>query len=211
LCGQLSQNLPGASPAWDAGLCPPGGGRPAGLTWAVTPARGREKSRGPSNRPLNWASYRGRHAKQIPNRAPTYITEFACGLPGPPAAPSRPGVGPLSPSVPPEGTSSSIGYPSSPASAGRQTVRGYPTHQRCVHFHCGILSLHNLLTTRFNRRCRVVPFASSLDFNSIVSRSPSVSIPFGIILTRYLQDSSASYFCIKLGLIKCTKDIAFLA
>jgi len=43
---------------WDAGLCPPGGGRSAGLAWAVTPARGREKSRGPSNRPLNSAPYR---------------------------------------------------------------------------------------------------------------------------------------------------------
>eukprot|EP00966_Prymnesium_polylepis_P298601 6900412-Prymnesium_polylepis.1 len=29
----------------------PGGGRCAGLMWAVTPARGREKSPGPSNRP----------------------------------------------------------------------------------------------------------------------------------------------------------------
>eukprot|EP00966_Prymnesium_polylepis_P252377 5834616-Prymnesium_polylepis.1 len=36
------------------------------------PVRAREKSRGPSNRPLNWASYRGRFAKKVPNRAPTY-------------------------------------------------------------------------------------------------------------------------------------------
>jgi hypothetical protein len=59
---------PGASPAWDAGLCP-------GLAWAVAPARGREKSRGPRNRPLNSPSYRGGHAKKVPDRAPTYYDD----------------------------------------------------------------------------------------------------------------------------------------
>eukprot|EP00966_Prymnesium_polylepis_P076483 1772946-Prymnesium_polylepis.1 len=45
-------------------------GRGAGLTSAVTPARGREKSRGASNRPLNSPSYRaGTRTKKIPNRA----------------------------------------------------------------------------------------------------------------------------------------------
>jgi hypothetical protein len=53
-----------AMPTWQ-GTC----SRP--YTWAVTPARGREKSRGPSNQPLNSASYRGGYAKQVPNRAPT--------------------------------------------------------------------------------------------------------------------------------------------
>eukprot|EP00966_Prymnesium_polylepis_P257163 5940609-Prymnesium_polylepis.1 len=51
-----------ASPAWDAGLksrMPTRRGTlRAGLTWAVTPARGREKSRGPSSRPLISPSYR---------------------------------------------------------------------------------------------------------------------------------------------------------
>eukprot|EP00966_Prymnesium_polylepis_P133554 3086748-Prymnesium_polylepis.1 len=51
--GLSTASPPGASPAWDVGVCPPGGGRGAGLTWAVTPARDREKSRGASNRPLN--------------------------------------------------------------------------------------------------------------------------------------------------------------
>eukprot|EP00966_Prymnesium_polylepis_P218060 5046750-Prymnesium_polylepis.1 len=47
--------MPGAMPT-RRGTC----SRPRGLTWAVTPARGREKSRGPSceqSRPLNSASY----------------------------------------------------------------------------------------------------------------------------------------------------------
>eukprot|EP00966_Prymnesium_polylepis_P324686 7380706-Prymnesium_polylepis.1 len=56
---------------------PAGNVQPALRTWAVTPARCREKSREPSNRPLNSASYRAdTEGKSQVGHPHTYVQLF---------------------------------------------------------------------------------------------------------------------------------------